>query len=618
MLIVVNGKMRFMVKHINIADICWGLEQANIRMQFEDKAVSVQPEEIEFLASKIMSLYDWNNHSLMLNHRRVLRKIPFLIREHYLLQPSSRKISKIDFANYFDEDPAANVPFVGMTLLGDTILCEKGLLRKKGKYHDSKLSDIAKNAYLAGLARLFKAKSNGGLDISKETSIVDINSDVSRRLFERISNLTYDRLTAEYKQSFEKFDNYINLLQKYVDIGMPAKRENQSSYSKADWKSSSKNDISTRTIDNGCKSSCASCSSGCIQPKKKENECATENVKLQEGIDLNNPLGLIAELDKYIVGQDEAKKTLSIAVSDQYVRQSLHGKVGTELMKPNVLLIGPSGCGKTYMLEILSQISDIPLYKMTLTGMSAAGYVNESINTLLEPYAKMMKTDPAKYSYGIIFLDEFDKIATHSTDKDIFTKKLQQILIKLMDKNTVEGVDSTNLMFVAAGAFSGIEDIVRSRLCKKEKGIGFGADLRTSQNMDKYSRRELFDSINVDDLSSYGLMPELIGRIGMNISLHPLSKQSLIDIMINSKGSIIHDQKIMFEQGYGLRLEFEQGAYETIAEYAQVSMTGARSLMPSCIKVLQDYKLNRARYPKGSTITITAEYAREVLFPKIK
>lgn len=611
--------------NINIADICWGLSQANIRRQFEERVTSVDSEDIDFLASKVMQLYDWNNHRLALNHRGVLRKIPYMIRENYLLQQPPKKLSKVDFASYFDKNPAEDIPFVGMSLLGDTILCEKGLLRKDAPYKDFSLQAIAKNAYLTSLAQLFKAKDGGRVYSPKERSIIELDKDVTQHLLGRLSKLPYAKLCEEYERFFDKFDNYVNLLQKYVDIGMPVKRETQPGRNTvADWKTpgsqgKSKDIIkdSFKPKSGACKSSCDSCSSKCnTQTEKKQGGYVSKNIKPRGDIDMNNPLEMIAELDRYVIGQDNAKKILSVAVSDQYVRRELFGKVDADLMKPNVLMIGPSGCGKTYILDILSQISEIPVYKIALTGLSAAGYVNENVNTVLEPYAEMMKTDPEKYTHGIIFFDEFDKIAMRSTDRDIFTKKLQQVLIKLMDKNTVEGVDASNLMFVAAGAFSGIEDVVRARVYKKEKGLGFGANLKTSKDMNKYSRDELFDMINVDDLSSYGLMPELIGRIGMNVSLHPLGKDELIRIMTESEGSIISDQKIIFEQGYGIKLEFEHGAYEVIAESAEVSMTGARSLMPVCINLLQDYKLNRSKYAKGSTITVTEEYARNMLFPK--
>jgi ATP-dependent Clp protease ATP-binding subunit ClpX len=312
------------------------------------------------------------------------------------------------------------------------------------------------------------------------------------------------------------------------------------------------------------------------------------------------PKQLKENLDDYVIGQDRAKKILSVAVYTHFKRLSLKAKSDNKktdviIEKSNILLVGPTGTGKTLLAKTLAKQLDIPFAIGDATTLTEAGYVGEDVENLLLKLLQAADYDVEKAEKGIIFIDEIDKIGRKtqnvSITRDVSGEGVQQALLKLIE-GTVANIppqggrkhpeqqyiqmDTSQILFICGGAFEGIADIVKSR--KGQKVIGFGAPEDTKKAMDEYEQEcMLMDEIESEDVLQFGMIPELVGRLPVLAALHPLSIDTLMNILTEPKNAIIKQYQKLFE-GEGATLEITEGALKYIAEQAKKRGCGARGL----------------------------------------
>ncbi|MEA3499248.1 MAG: ATP-dependent Clp protease ATP-binding subunit ClpX [Campylobacterota bacterium] len=341
------------------------------------------------------------------------------------------------------------------------------------------------------------------------------------------------------------------------------------------------------------------------------------------------PKELKSILDEYIIGQDKAKKVLSVAVYNHYKRIFRQNELedGTELSKANVLLIGPTGSGKTLLAQTIAKHLDVPLAIADATSLTEAGYVGDDVENIVTRLIQAAGGDIKKAEQGIIFIDEIDKIArmseNRSITRDVSGEGVQQALLKIVEGSQINvppkggrkhpgqdaiQLDTTNVLFICGGAFDGMKDIV----AKREGGniLGFNQTKKTKDEKD-----DIMDKIEADDLVKYGLIPELIGRLHMTAILEEIDEDAMIHILTEPKNSLVKQYAKLFKLD-DVELEFDDESLIAIAKAAIERKTGARGLRSILEDVMLDVMYELPEY-KGKVVTITKEVVEKIEQPKV-
>lgn len=357
--------------------------------------------------------------------------------------------------------------------------------------------------------------------------------------------------------------------------------------------------------------------------KKKEGEEPVLNIR-----DIPAPHKIKASLDEYVVGQEYAKKVISVAVYNHYKRVATNTMDDIEIEKSNMLMIGPTGCGKTYLVKTLARLLDVPLAIADATSLTEAGYIGDDIESVVSKLLAAADNDVEKAERGIIFIDEIDKIAKkkNNNTRDVSGESVQQGMLKLLEGAEVEvpvgansknamvplaTVNTRNILFICGGAFPELESVIKERLNRKSS-MGFQADLK-----DKYDNDpNLLQKVTIEDLRNFGMIPEFLGRLPIVFTLESLTKDMLIQILKEPKNAILKQyQKLLALDE--VQLDFNEDALEAIAEKAMQKDTGARALRAIIEEFMLDIMYEIPKDDNIGRVTITREYIEHTGGPVI-
>ena len=348
--------------------------------------------------------------------------------------------------------------------------------------------------------------------------------------------------------------------------------------------------------------------------KEKSKDEAVFNIH-----DLPAPHKIKAQLDDFVVGQDYAKKVISVAVYNHYKRVSTGTMDDIEIEKSNILLLGPTGCGKTYMVKTLARLLDVPLAIADATSLTEAGYIGDDIESVVSKLLAAADNDVDRAEQGIVFIDEIDKIAKkkNTTSRDVSGESVQQGMLKLLEGADVEvpvgansknamvpltTINTRNILFICGGAFPDLEDIIKQRLTK-QSSIGFNAQLK-----DAFDKEEnILKKVTVEDIKKFGMIPEFIGRLPIICPMDGLTQESYIKILKEPKNAILKQYQKLLELDE-VKLNFDDSALEAIAKKALERDTGARALRAIIEEFMLDIMYEIPKDDNIGEVTITGDY----------
>lgn len=351
-----------------------------------------------------------------------------------------------------------------------------------------------------------------------------------------------------------------------------------------------------------------------LKKKKKEEQAPALNIR-----DIPAPHRIKASLDEYVVGQEHAKKVISVAVYNHYKRVATNTMDEIEIEKSNMLMIGPTGCGKTYLVKTLARLLDVPLAITDATSLTEAGYIGDDIESVVSKLLAAADNDVEKAERGIIFIDEIDKIAKkkNTNTRDVSGESVQQGMLKLLEGAEVEvpvgansknamvpltTVNTRNILFICGGAFPDLEDIIKERLTKTAS-IGFNSELKDKYDKDK----NILSRVTVEDIKKFGMIPEFIGRLPIIYTLEGLTREMMVKILKEPKNAILKQYQKLLELDE-VKLEFSDDALEAIAEKAMERDTGARALRSIIEEFMLDIMYEIPKDDNIGRVTITRQY----------
>lgn len=350
--------------------------------------------------------------------------------------------------------------------------------------------------------------------------------------------------------------------------------------------------------------------------KKKKEEKSKPALDIR---DIPAPHKIKASLDEYVVGQEYAKKVISVAVYNHYKRVATNTMDDIEIEKSNMLMIGPTGCGKTYLVKTLARLLDVPLAIADATSLTEAGYIGDDIESVISKLLAAADNDVEKAERGIVFIDEIDKIAKkkNTTSRDVSGESVQQGMLKLLEGADVEvpvgansknamvpltTVNTRNILFICGGAFPDLEQIIKERL-NKSSAIGFGGELKDKYDNDK----NLLSKVTVEDIRKFGMIPEFIGRLPIVFALQGLTEEMMIKILSEPRNAILKQYQKLLELDE-VKLDFTEGALTAIARKAMERETGARALRSIIEEFMLDIMYEIPKDDNIGKVIITQEY----------